>query len=125
MRMSRRAASGKIVRRGDRDLTQVRTEFDGDHILLDDFADADRGVIAARHDIHDLIVQREVEHDVGVRVMKGSQQRPQAQLRGRPEAMDANDAGRARAQLACLTDRDTKFLERWLDPLEQPVASLG
>ena len=125
MRMSRRAAPGEIVRRGDRDLTQVRTESDGDHVLLDDFADADRGVIAARHDIHDLVVQRQVEHDVGVRVMKGSQQRPQAQVRGRPEAMNANDAGRARAQLACLSDRDTEFLQRRPDLLEQPVAGLG
>ena len=125
MRMPRRAASGKIVRRGDRDLAQVRTESDGDHVLLDDFADADRGVIAARHDIHDLIVEREVEYDVGVRLMKGSQQRPQAQVRGRPEAMNANDAGRARAQLARLSDRDTQFLERRPDPLEQHVAGLG
>jgi len=110
-RMLGRAAPGEIVRRGDGDLTQVRTEFDGDHILLDNLTDADGGVIAAGHDIHDLIIQRDVEHDVGVRVMKGSQEGPQEQVRGRPKAVNANDAGRACAQLACLSDRGSKRLE--------------
>jgi hypothetical protein len=87
MRMFGRTASCEIVRRGDSNLTQVRAEFDRDHILLDDLADADRRVIAAGDDIHDFIVQRNVEYDVGVSVMKGSQQRPQEQLRGRSEAV--------------------------------------
>ena len=117
MRMLWRAASGQIVRRGNRDLTQVRTEFDGDHVLLDDFADADCGVIAARHDIHDLIVQREIEYDLGVCLMKESQERSQVQVRGRPEAMNANDAGRARASsLVCPTATPSSWsagLTRW------------
>jgi hypothetical protein len=39
--------------------------------------------------------------------------------------MNANDAGRTRAQLACLSNRDTQFLESRLDPLEQLLASLS
>jgi len=76
-----RAASCEIVRRGHGNLTQLRTEFDRDHILLDDLADADRGVVAAGHDVHDFIIQRDVEDDVRVLIVKRSQQRPQEQLR--------------------------------------------
>ena len=124
MRMLGRATLGEIVRRGDGDRTQVRTEFDGDHVLLDDLADADSDVVAAGHDIHNLIVQRDVEHDIGVGIMKGAQERPQEKVRRRTEAVNANDAGRARAQLACLSNRRTKFLDRRPDPLEQPIAGV-
>jgi hypothetical protein len=124
-RMIGGAAPGEIVRRGDDDLTQIWTELDGDHILLDDLADADRSIVAAGHEIHDLIVQRDVEHDIGVRVMERSQVGPQEQLRGGPEAVNPNDAGRASAELPCLSDRGSKLLDRGPDPLKQLVAGLG
>jgi hypothetical protein len=38
--------------------------------------------------------------------------------------VNANDAGRARAQLACLSNRRTQFLDRRPDPLEQAIAGV-
>jgi len=70
--MSGRAVTGEIVGRGDSDLAQVGTEFDRDHILLNDLADADRRVVTASHDIDDFVVESDIEHDVWVRIVKGA-----------------------------------------------------
>jgi hypothetical protein len=57
--------------------------------------------------------------------MERSQEGPQEQVRSRPEAVNANDPGRASTELARLADRGGKLLNRGSDPLKQPIAGFG
>ena len=65
-RVLRTAVQSEIVRRGDRDLTQLLAEGGRDHIPLDDLADADGDVESAGDDVDHLVIQGEIEHNVGV-----------------------------------------------------------
>ena len=65
-RMLRPAVSGEIGGRSHRELAQVRAEAHRDHVALDHLADADRRVEAAGNDIDHLVVDGDVEHDIGI-----------------------------------------------------------
>src|SRR5581483_1507123 len=59
-----RAVTGQILRRGHRDLPQIGTELHGNHVTLDHFTDPDRRIVISGHEVHDFIVQGDIEHDI-------------------------------------------------------------
>ena len=123
--MLRCAAASQVVRRGDGDLAQIRTQSHGDHVLLDDLADPDSGVEAARDEVHHFIIHRDVENDIRIGFVEGLQNRSHINFRSGPEAVNANRSDRLLAQMARLADRGAQLLNRGPHSLQKPIACLG
>jgi len=90
--MLRHSPAGKVVRRGHGNLTKVRAEPNRDHVLLDHLADPDGSVVTARHNIHDLVIQRDVQNDIRIHLSERSKDGPYVQLHGASEAVNTHRA---------------------------------
>ena len=73
--MERNSATSEIRRRTDNHETQVAGHRHGDHVLFDDLAKLDAGVVAVRDDVHRCIAHDQVELDLRMCREKPGEQR--------------------------------------------------
>jgi hypothetical protein len=121
----RRPVGIQISRRpGDRHL-HIGADADRDHVLGERFTEADAGIEALCHDVHETIIDRQIDDEVRIEWQQLCQGGQQDALGRLVAGRDAQCPSRFIAQLGERCEFISDFVEAGTDTLQQSLARLG
>jgi len=90
----------------------IRRDADGDHVLLDELAVMDAGVVPARHEIDSAFIGRDIEHHVRIGARKRTEFRSQHRRRRERRYDEAHAARRLIAPAGDFPEGGANIRER-------------
>ena len=111
--------------RADDIQAQVARHRHGDHVLVDDFTEANAGIVALGDDVERLVAEEQIETHVRMRLEKTGEQRAAQEALGRRGREDADHASWLGTKLTQSGGRVAHLGDGWCDRCVEPLPRVG